>query len=345
MTLRLRNHGPQTGGRFRLPRLHRPAGGLLLLYALVFVLIKAPHLVAAIDLHSQEQDLLQGRADRAVSGLQGILGQDPGNASAHLLLCRTLLSELHGTDAAAECHAALNSGLAQDSTAQDWAGRAFGAQAEHAGPIAGLKLAGQVRSAFQTAYRLNPRNGAAANDLGEFYIAAPAIVGGGTARASALADSVQGTLPETAHRLRALLAEKNQDIATAEREFLAATQVAQSPGAFVDLACFYVRQSQPEKGLVAARRAIAQDRELDANVVDAASTLADVHQPAQAIDVLHHYLSGTHQSDQAPAFRVHTMLGEIFARQGDRTSARSEFQQALALAAGYAPARKALAAL
>lgn len=301
--------------------------------------------IAFADLHASEQDLLQGRADQAIAGLRSALGREPGNAPAHLLLCRTYLSELRGAEAAAECQTALKGGLAQDSAAQDWAGRAFGMQAEHAGPISGLKLAGQVRNAFQTAYRLNPRNPAAANDLGEYYINAPFIVGGGVDKASALADNVQANLPEVAHRLRALIAEKRNDVTTAEREFQAATQVAQSPGTFVDLACFYVRQKQTDKGLAAARRAVAQDRDLDANVVDAASTLGDVHQTAQAVDVLRGYLARGHQSDQAPAFRVHTMLGELLARQGDTSTARSEFQQALALAAEYGPAKKGLGSL
>ena len=190
-----------------LARLRSPRNAALLL-VLVFSCATGSHATALTDLHMQEQDLLQGRADRAIAGLQSTLGHEPGNASAHLLLCRTFLSELRGSEAAAECEAALKSGLAQDSNAQDWAGRAFGMQAEHAGPIAGLKLAGQVRNAFQTAFRLNPRNPAAANDLGEFYIDAPFIVGGGVDKAAALADSIQPALPEVAHRLRALIAEK-----------------------------------------------------------------------------------------------------------------------------------------
>ena len=218
-------------------------------------------------------------------------------------------------------------------------------QAEHAGPIAGLKLAGQVRTAFQTAFRLNPHNPAAANDLGEFYIDAPFIVGGGVDKASALADTVQASLPEVAHRLRALLADKRGDADAAEREFVAAAQAAQSAGPYVDLACFYVRQHKLEKGLAAVRKAVALDRDLDANIVDAASTLNDVHQPAQAVDLLRRYLQRGRQSDQAPAFRAHTLLGELLASQGDRSDARLEFQQALALAADYAPAKKGLNSL
>ncbi len=300
---------------------------------------------ATVDLRLSEQDLLHGRADQAIAGLRLTVSQNPADARAHLLLCRAFLSEGHGTEAAAECQAALNAGLAQTSDAQDWAGRAFGIKAQHAGPIAGLKLAGEVRNAFQSAYKLNPRNPAAANDLGEYYVDAPFIVGGGVDKATALADAILSTLPETAHRLRALVAEKRDDSATTEREFLAATAVAHSPGAFVDLSNFYVRQNKPGMASAAARRAIAQDRSLDADVVDAAGALNDAHLAAQAIPVLRSYLERGHQTDQAPAFRVHTMLGEILAGQGDHDGARKEFQQALALAAGYAPAQKGLGSL
>ncbi len=289
--------------------------------------------------------MLQGRADSAIAELQAAVSHDNGNGPAHLLLCRAFLSELDAADAADQCRLALGNGLAQDSAAQDWAGRAFGLRAQHAGPIAGLKLAGEVRSAFQASFRLNNRNPAGANDLGEFYLNAPFIIGGGLDKASALADSLGSTLPAISHRLRALVAEKRGDNATAEREFLAATQVAQSPGAWVDLANFYVRAHTPGKAIAAAQRAVALDRALDANIVDAAMALNDAHAGTEAAEVLRRYLDHGQQSDQAPAFRVHTLLGEILAAQGDKAGARREFQAALNLASGYAPARKDMAAL
>ncbi len=319
----------------RRPSLHVPRAASLLFLA---VAVKP---VPAQDLRGAEQKVLEGRADQAIATLRSL----PESGAGHLLLCRAYLSELHGSEAATECRAALGDGLASDSAAQDWAGRAFGMEADHAGPITGLKLAGQVRTAFKTAYELNPRNPAAANDLGEYYVSAPSIVGGGVDKASALADGIQPTLPEIAHRLRALIAEKHGDRTEAEREFVAATQVAQSPGAYVDLAVFYVRGGAADKAAASARRVIALDRVLDANVVDAASTLNDVHQPAQAVLVLRSYLDRGRMSDAAPAFRVHTLLGEIFARTGDKTNARKEFAAALALASDYAPARKGLDAL
>lgn len=309
------------------------------------VVAGAVQIAAAADLRTPEQDLLQGRADRAAMALQAVVQAEPQNGAAHLLLCRVYLSEEMGSEAAHECEAALKNGLDQNSSAQDWAGRAFGMQAEHAGPLAGLKLAGQVRTAFQTAHKLDGRSAPAANDLGEFYVSAPFVVGGGVDKALALADSIQGSLPEVAHRLRGLVAEKKSDYDAAEREFIAEANVTQSPGAWVDLATFYVRQNRPDKGLTAARRSIAVNRELDANVVDAGSTLNDVHQTAQAAEVLRGYLARGKKSDQAPAFRVHVLLGQLLAQAGDRTGARGEFQQALALASHYAPAKKGLGAL
>ena len=296
----------------------------------------------AQDLQAAEQHLLQGRADQAAAEARAVLAHAPANGAAHLLLCRIFLSTLHGNEAAAECRLALQSGLDRDTTAQDWAGRAFGMEADHAGPIAGLKLANQVRAAFDTAYHLNPRNPAAASDLGEYFVHAPFLVGGGTDKALTLSDSLQASLPQIAHRLRALVAEKHENTTLAEREFLAATQNSQSPGSFVDLATFYTRQGDPAKAAAAARRAVQQDHAIDANVVEAASVLNDAHQTAQATQVLHAYLEHGQQSDQAPVFRAHTLLGEILASQGDRVGARREFIAALALASDYGPARKDL---
>ena len=323
-----------------LSRLHACA-----VLPLVASLLLCRPALASTDLHLCEQDVLHGRADQAIAGLRLTVMRNPGDARAHLLLCRAFLSEGRATEAAEECQTALNAGLSGDSDAQDWAGRAFGRKAEHAGPLAGLKLASAVRSAFGTAHRLDPLNPAAANDLGEFYIEAPFLVGGGVEKASALADAVQSTLPEVAHRLRALLAQKREDPAAAEREFLAAVAVTYSPGALVDLATFYVRQREPAKATAAARRAIARDRLVDADVVDAAAALAGIHQTALAMPALRSYLDHGRQTDQAPAFRAHTLIGEILASQGDREGARKEFQEALTLAANYAPAQKGLASL
>ncbi len=301
--------------------------------------------VQPTNLDHAEHLLLVGRADEATVALQAVLATNPGNGAAHLLLCRVYLSEALSTPAATECEAALGNGLAQNSDAQDWAGRALGARAAHAGMLSGLRLAGEVRSAFEAAFTLNPGSQAAAVDLGQYYTSAPAIVGGGNEKALALAARIEHAMPEIAHRIRAMAAEKRDDLVTAEREFQAEAAVGQRPGALVDLATYYSRRGQPEKAGSVAQIAIAHDRLIDENVVEAAGVLSDSHRPDLAEAALRSYLSRGLKSDQAPVFAVHTQLGTLFAARGEKAAARAEFQLALALAAQYAPAQKGLDAL
>src|SRR5580698_190709 len=170
---------------------------------------------------ASERALMQGRVDEAIAGLRPIVAANPQDGQAHLLLCRAFYAEELPEPAVSECEAALIS-LDKNSAAQDWMGRAYGIKASHSGPIAGYKLAGKVRIAFEAAVNLDPGNGDAVDDLSEYYVGAPAIVGGGTDKALALASRVEAQLPEQAHRTRGLAAEKNKDYATAEHEFQAA---------------------------------------------------------------------------------------------------------------------------
>ncbi len=297
------------------------------------------------SLQPARQALLEGRADTAGNLLRKAIGTGPGNGPAHLLLCRVLLSEEFAKDAAIECNAALGNGLARDSEAQDWTGRALGAQASHAGVVSGMRLAFGVRTAFETAVALAPNSEPACVDLGEFYTAAPAIVGGGSGKALALASRIERTLPAVAHRIRAMVAEKNGDLGTAEREFQAEANVAHHPGALIDLAAFYGRHGQASKAIATAEQTLAADRALDATVVEAAGVLADAGQIPPAEAALRAYLTHGERSDRAPAFRAYTQLGALLAKSGQRDAARAEYTAALNLATGYAPARKGLASL
>src|SRR6185312_11532803 len=164
--------------------------------------------VAALPCHADvsnpaERSLLMGHVDEATAILNARLAANPADGAAHLLLCRALYAQELPAPAVKECEAALANGLAGNSQAQDWMGRVYGRKADNAGPFEGLKLAGKVKSAFEAAVQLDPANGSAANDLSEYYVGAPAIVGGGLDKATALADRVAARLPQPSHRIRA----------------------------------------------------------------------------------------------------------------------------------------------
>jgi tetratricopeptide (TPR) repeat protein len=308
-------------------------------------LLALPFSSRAADLPSATQSLLDGRNDDAVAQLKEILATDPSNGQAHLLLCRAYYAQSMASAASSECSAALRT-LTNDSSAQDWAGRAHGMQADGAGPIAGLRLAIKVRNAFEAAVRINPLNGDAVNDLSEYYIDAPSIVGGGFEKAALLADRSQSQLPQNAHRIRAMAAEKQKDYATAEREFRAATTVANQPNAWADLGAFYSRRSQPDEAVQALRRAIALDHAHDATLVDAAMTLTEINRESRLAErAFRDYLASRSKSDAAPAFKVHVMLAKLLRNEGNTPDAKIELEHSLELASGYAPALKELAAI
>jgi tetratricopeptide (TPR) repeat protein len=311
----------------------RVAFPLLLLFSVRLLLAEA----------TQANTLLQqGRVDEAVTSLHTVLAAQPGDAEAHQLLCRVYYAQNIGDKAIHECELAVSSAPASSDN-QMWLGRAYGFKASHANPIAALNLAIKVRNAFERAVQLDPENIHAMSDLGEFYVAAPSLIGGGLDKAQTLAARMQPHFPAQAHRLLALIAEKKKDAITAEAEFNNAVAAGKTADAYIDLGHFYQRHNQPGKMLDALQSAIAADHRKGPALVDAASILTDAHRsPELARDLLRTYLSSSAKTDDAPAFKVHIQLGELLAQQGDTAGAHREYAAALALAPNYAPARKAM---
>lgn len=286
--------------------------------------------------------LQQGRVDEARTALQGVLAAQPGNAYAHQLLCRVYYAQDMADAAIQECELAASQNPG-DSNTQMWLGRAYGMKASHARPLTAFALARKVRYTFERAVQLDPQNIQAMNDLGEFYVDAPAIVGGGLDKGRALASQMQPRFPSQSHRLLALIASEDKDNATAEAEFKKAVVAGRTPAAYIDLGQFYQRQNQPDKALEALKAGIDADRRKDSSLVDAASILIAMNRsPELAEDWLREYLSSSARSDDAPAFKVRIQLGNLLARHGDAPSAHREYAAAAALASNYAPARKSL---
>jgi tetratricopeptide (TPR) repeat protein len=315
-------------------------------------------LICAVPIHAQTtfpdilavngpayRALQEGRVDEAQALLNATLVQNPNDATAHQLLCRVFYAQDEAEAAIHHCELAVatdsgNSALASDD--QLWLGRAYGMKARHAGPITGFTLARKVRSSFFLATQLNPSNVAAFSDLGEYYIAAPSIVGGGNDKAQALATRIMPQFPTLAHRLRAMIAEDAKDLPTAEAEFKLAVATQKSTDghslaeAWIDLAQFYQAHNRPDDALAAIKSAIAADRTHGPVLVDAASLLTAIHRaPDLAERCLRDYLAGHAKSDAAPTFKVHLQLARLLAARGDSTDASQEVATAAALAPSF----------
>ncbi len=151
-----------------------------------------------------------GEHKRASEAFQKAVREDPGNSSYYL-----------------------------------WQGRAYGRRAEMANPFSAINYASKARLSFEKAVELDPRNSEAANDLFEFYLEAPGMVGGGLQKAAGLADHIAKYDPIEGHYAQARLAEKRKEFHRAEEHLRRAMELApREIGRIVDLAKFLATQGR-----------------------------------------------------------------------------------------------------
>jgi Tfp pilus assembly protein PilF len=61
-----------------------------------------------------------------------------------------------------------------------------------------------------------------------------------------------------------------------------------------------------------------------------------------ATRLLRRYIDSSATVEEAPVFKAHYMLGEVFEKQGDRQAAAEEYRAALSMAHSYTRAQDAL---
>lgn len=309
----------------------------------VFALLLAAAIARGFADNAQAEKLLaQGRVDEANATLRQSLALQGQDAQARLLECRIYYAQDMADAAVRECEQAVAID-GSSSAAELWLGKAYGLKASQANMLVAFSTARKVHAAFERAVQLDGSNAAAMSVLGQFYVEAPAIVGGGVDKAQALAPRLMAISPVKGHRLLAQIANKKSDAKTAEVEYKSAVAAGGGADAYMDLAQFYQEHGEADKAFSAIRASIEVNRTKDASLVDAASLLTTMKRaPDLAERALRDYLASGAKSDEAPAFKVHLQLGDLLAKRGDMTGARREYNAAVALASGYAPARKAL---
>ncbi|MEZ2346054.1 tetratricopeptide repeat protein [Terriglobus sp. RCC_193] len=300
----------------------------------------APILLASLCAAAQvpvsaKADAHNGRVDSAF----GALG-NARSADAEFLRCG-LYSSIEDRDHAIQACEAATTAAPNNSTYELALARVYGDKADHSGAFTGMRMVGKIRGAFERAVQLDGSNVEALSDLGQFYVEAPGIVGGGTDKAKELATKLQPLSAARAHRLNAMIARKNHDDATAETEYKAALAAGHTPEAWVDLARYYRDRKQYDAAENAARSAIQIDKEHGPDTLDAAKLLLQLHRGVPIAQAgLRGYLA-TPQEHVAAYAQAHVLLGDSLKESGDTDGAQKEYAAALALAHNYEPARKA----
>ncbi len=308
---------------------------------LVLALSSAAALAAADE--SAPALLAAGRVDDAITTLHSKIKSSPNDAEAYNLLCRAYFSMSDWDRGISACEKTV--ALAPNNSRYHlWLGRIYGEKADGSNFFSAASLAGKVRTEFEAAVRLDPNNVDARSDLGEFYLEAPGIVGGGRDKAEAQAQALAELDPAKAYYLKGRIAEKKKDLVTAEKEYRAAIEASHGSAlTWFNLALFFRHQQRWNDMEEAIQHAVSAQVDRPEIMMESGEVLlrSGRNFPA-AVQYLRRYLALNSKVEEAPAFKAHYLLGTALEKQGDKQGAAQEYRAALSLAKNFSRAQEAL---
>jgi tetratricopeptide (TPR) repeat protein len=311
--------------------------------SLYFILVLAvliafsPCVAAAAT--SPEQMIASGSVDDAIKQLSG-----KNDAASLNLLSRAYYAIERWDNAIANGEKAVN--LAQSNSMYHlWLGREYGGKAANVNALSAASYAKKTKAEFEQAVQLDPTNLQARSDLAEYYTEAPSIMGGGVDKARVQAAEVAKFNEIASHWMLADIAAKEKNYTEAEAQLQKAVASSRNPARYwMSIASLDRRRSRFDDMQKAIEQAVSQPMKAPETYYNAASELfqAGKNLP-DAVQYLTKYLNSGSMVEDAPVFRAHYLLGQIYEKMGDKTEAAAEYKASLALASGFAPASKALA--
>jgi len=287
--------------------------------------------------------LQSGEADKAIVLLSTLPTTGAGADQAQNLLCRVRFQLQQNSQAVAECQQAVNLNN-KDSDYYMWLGRVLGQEASKASFLSAYGDAKKSLSAMQTATQLNPANGPALSDLGDYYAQAPGIAGGGTDKAQSVALELDKVDPARAAQLRGDIAMQQKNYTVAEQYYKQAATISPAPADYWSVLANYYRGRQDWTDLDAAIAncvtAAAKDQTSAIGLYDGAGVLiAAKRNPQLAEQMLQNYLASPLMSEQGPAFVAHIRLSRLKQQLGDATGAQQDLAAAASLAKEFSPSQ------
>ncbi len=297
--------------------------------------------LAAQAATSPKELLASGHADEAIHALEQQVAGPAPTAESYNLLCRAYYMIDEWDHGIPDCERAIALDP-RNSLYHLWMGRIDGEKANRAGFVSAAGLAKKVRTEFERAVELDPKNSEARADLFEFYLEAPGVVGGGKDKARAQVQALAAFNPPLADYVTGRIAEKEKDKATAERAYRAAIETSHgSAQAWLHVAQFLARNQRLDEMEQALHSLESAPVDRPEALMDAASLLLRTSRDnALAVRLLHHYLVSP--VEEGPAFKAHVLLGQALEKEGDAHAAADEYRAALALSHTYARAREDL---
>ena len=228
-------------------------------------------------------------------------------------------------------------------------GNALGSIAQKANVLRQGYLAKRVQSEFEKAVQLDGSLVDARDGLMQFYLQAPAIMGGSVGKAREQAAAIVKLNPYRGPFADANIANHEKDLAGAEKAFRSAfDEFPDSSRALTSLATFLANNNRAEEAFAPIDRYLAKKPNDRVGLFTLGRAAAvSGKQLERGEQALRTVLAAPPTVDNAriPRENVHYRLGDIYAKRGDKAKARAEYEEALKINPKLEPAKKALAAL
>jgi len=289
---------------------------------------------------------LEARDKKALPNAEAYAKANPDKAEAQVLLTRARLQAGKSESAVDAAEKAVK--LApNDAQAQFWLGNAYGTRINDVGMISKMGIAPKLRDAFESTVRLDPNNLDARESLLQFYLQAPAVVGGGRDKAQAQAREIAKRDPARGHLAQAQIHLSDKNNAAALKSYEAA-YAAKPNDANIRLALgvAYQQAARWNDAFRHFRAWAVQDAKAGMAWYQIGRTSALSGQFLdEGIGALKKYLGLPHGANEPKNQNAYYRLGQLHAKAGRKAEAKAAFQSALKLEPGYKEAKAELAKL
>jgi tetratricopeptide (TPR) repeat protein len=266
-----------------------------------------------------------------------------GDAEAMFYLGRIAIEQSDGDEAVTWLEQAVKKND-RSSRYHQWLGVAYGTKLIGANPFTAMRLGPSAKRAMERAVELDSTNIEARVNLIQFYLQAPAMMGGGVDKARQQVAAITARNPYQGRLQEAVIAENQKDTVAAERmlrDLVKAFPDSSAP--MVRLAVYYSNQKRYDDSF-----GVLEDRlRRSPNDASALYQLGRVGAVSgtrldRAQAGLDQYLKMPHKRGTPSIAAAHWRRGMVLEAKGDRNSAKAEYETAVRLDPKLAGAKASL---
>jgi tetratricopeptide (TPR) repeat protein len=316
-------------------------------HVLLFLVLLSSISSSVFAITAQEvKVLLEARDTKALASAEALSKAEPKNAEAWILLTRARLQANKAETAIDSAETAIK--LApNNSQGYFYLGNAYGSHIGEVGMFSKMSMAPKLRDAFEKTVALDPNNLDAREALIQFYLQAPAMIGGGKDKANVQVAEIAKRDVARGHLARAqvFMSEKNTVAALKSYE---AAYAAKPSDKNIRLAVGigYQMAERWNDAFKHFRSWTGQDEKAGPAwyQIGRTSVLSGL-QLEEGVVALQKYLAMPHSGNDPQNKNAYHRLGQLYAKLGKKAEAKIALQAALKLDPKFADAKAELAKL